>query len=529
MLVDLRVRNLGVIADLELELGPGMTAVTGETGAGKTLVVDAIELLVGGRAEAAMVRGGEDEAVVEGRFAVRGDEIVLRRVVSAQGRSRAYIDGAMATVAELASRGEALLDLHGQHAHQSLLGAAAQRDALDTFGGVDHTPLRAARATRARIMRRLDELGGDPRARARELDLLAFQVEEITQAQLTSSDEEETLATVEDRLANAAMLRDAAVVAYGRIQDDDGASDRIRSAAAELGQAPAFAAAQERLRGVVAELDDVAVELRRAAETIEEDPAALAEVRTRRQQLIELRRKYGDTLDDVVAFGEQAAHRLTELRGRDAESEALGAQLSKLQDAERAAAVAVANARAAAAGPAGAAVEAHLRQLALPRAALSITVAGDPPCDDVAFVFAANAGEAALPLRKVASGGELARVMLALRLVLTAGPPTMVFDEVDAGIGGEAAVAVGQALALLGQDRQVLVVTHLPQVAAFADAQVQVVKHDVGDRVVANANRLGADDRVVELSRMLAGDPDSTVARKHAKELLAAAKKRRAG
>jgi DNA repair protein RecN (Recombination protein N) len=529
MLVELRVRNLGVIADLELQLGAGMTAVTGETGAGKTLVVDAIELLVGGRADASIVRHGEAEAIIEGRFVDGEDEVVLRRIVSAQGRSRAYVDGAMATVAELAARGESLVDLHGQHAHQSLLGAAAQRDALDQFGRVDLADLHAARASKAGIVSRLEALGGDPRERAREADLLAFQVEEIANAKLTSGDEEAELAQLEEQLANVATLREAAGVAYGHMQDDEGGADRLRSALAALQHHDSFAAVAGRLQTVLAELDDAAAELRSASESFEDDPEELARVRARRQQLIELRRKYGDSIDEVIRFGDAAATRLAELRGRDDEISELVSQRDAAIEAERAAAVKVAKARQKAAPAAGAAVEGHLHDLALPRATLAITAEGEPPADDVTFVFCANPGEAPLPLRKVASGGELARVMLALRLVLTSGPPTMVFDEVDAGIGGEAAVAVGQALAALGQERQVLVVTHLPQVAAFADAQVQVVKRDDGDRVVALAAKLDDDDRVVELSRMLAGDPESAAARKHAKELLAAAKKRRAG
>jgi DNA repair protein RecN (Recombination protein N) len=529
VLLELRVRHLGVIADLELTLGPGMTAVTGETGAGKTLVVDAIELLVGGRAEASMVRTGEDEAIVEGRFAVGDGETVVRRVVSAQGRSRAYVDGAMATVGELASVGAALVDLHGQHAHQSLLSTTAQRDALDAFGGVDLLPLREARAAVAQIRARLDELGGDPRERAREVDLLAFQVDEIRRAALTDVDEEATLAVAEDRLANATALREAAAAAYAELRGDDGASDRVRAAVTALAHHATFDAARERLGSALAELDDAADELRSTGEAVEDDPESLAQVRARRQLLIELRRKYGDTIADVIKFGDDAEARLAELQGRDAEVARLVDEIDAAVAKERTAAAAVAKARHNAAAPAAKQIEQHLHQLALPRAALSISVAGDPPGDDVAFIFAANPGEQALPLRKVASGGELARVMLALRLVLTSGPPTMVFDEVDAGIGGEAAVAVGHALAALGAQRQVLVVTHLPQVAAFADAQVQVVKQDAGDRVVAEATRLDENDRVVELSRMLAGDSDSAAARKHAKELLASARKRRAG
>jgi DNA repair protein RecN (Recombination protein N) len=410
-----------------------------------------------------------------------------------------------------------------------LLGAAAQRDALDGFGGVDLSALHAARAAKAAIVARLDALGGDPRERAREVDLLAFQVEEIANAKLTSGAEEAELEQLEERLANVASLREAAAVAYGHIQDDEGGADRLRAALAVLQHGEAFAPVAARLQGVLAEVDDIAAELRDATESFEEDPEELARVRARRQQLIELRRKYGETIGDVMRFGDEAATRLAELRGRDDEVAALTHDLDAAAAAEAAAAAKVAKARQKAAPAAGAAVEQHLHDLALPRATLSITVAGDAPADDVTFVFCANPGETPLPLRKVASGGELARVMLALRLVLTSGPPTMVFDEVDAGIGGEAAVAVGQALAALGRDRQVLVVTHLPQVAAFADAQVQVVKQDAGERVVALAARLDDDDRVVELSRMLAGDSDSAAARKHAKELLAAAKKRRAG
>jgi len=529
MLVELHVRDLGVIADLHLEFGGGMTAVTGETGAGKTLVVDAIELLVGGRADPALVRAGADEAVVEGRFVVDDDETILRRVISVQGRSRAYIDGGMATVGELAERGTSLVDLHGQHAHQSLLGGAAQRAALDAFGDVDLAPLRAARAEVARIRARLDELGGDPHERARELDLLAFQIGEIAAARLEQPDEDSTLEQLEEQLANAVAYREAAALAYATLNDDDGATDRVRVSLNAISGRPAFDAIAERARSALAELDDVARELRTTAEAIDEDPDELDRVRARRQLFVELRRKYGESIAEVVAYAAQAEVRLAELRGHDEEVAALNASLDDAVIAERAAAVVVSDLRRKAAPVAAGAVEEYVRELALPRATLAIDVDGDPPADDVTFMFCANPGETPLPLRKVASGGELARVMLALRLVLTTGPPTMVFDEVDAGVGGEAANAVGRALAKLGDDGQVLVVTHLPQVAACADAQIQVVKQDAGERVLATATLLTATDRIVELSRMLAGDSDSAAARKHAKELLAAGKRRRTG
>jgi DNA repair protein RecN (Recombination protein N) len=528
MLVELRVRDLGVIADLELVLGPGMTAVTGETGAGKTLVVDAIELLVGGRADAAVVRAGAEEAVVEGRFVVDGDETVVRRVIPRSGRSRAYIDGAMATAAELAERGMTLVDLHGQHAHQSLLSGAAQRAALDAFGGVDLSALREAKRQRRDLQASLESLGGDPRERAREIDLLAFQVQEIAQARLDDPEEEAALEAQEDSLANAVAHREAAASAYASLADDGGVGDGLRTALAAIANREPFADMAEQLRAALAEIDDAGTALRDAAESIAEDPEALETVRARRQHLVELRRKYGDTIGEVIAYGTKAAERLAELRSHDTEVDRVTAALRKADKAVDDAAATVRQARLDAAGPAAAAVVEQLRRLALPRATLSIQVGDDGAGDDVSFLFAANPGEAEQPLRKVASGGELARVMLALRLVLTAGPPTMVFDEVDAGIGGEAAVAVGEALARLGDDRQVLVVTHLPQVAASADAQVQVVKRDAQDRVVAEAVKLDDAERVVELSRMLAGDADSAAARKHAKELLGAGRKRKA-
>ncbi len=529
MLAELRVRDLGVIAELELVLGPGMTAVTGETGAGKTLVVDAIELLVGGRADPGMVRAGADEAVVEGRFVVGDDEVVVRRVIPRAGRSRAYIDGAMATAAELTERGIALVDLHGQHAHQSLLSGAAQRAALDAFGAIDLSALHGAANTRRELQVALDALGGDPRERAREIDLLAFQVNEIDTARLDDPDEDAALEAQEDTLANAVAHREAAAAAYAALTDDGGAGDGLRGAIAALSHREPFAKVVEQLRAALAEVDDAAGVIRDQGESIAEDPEALDTVRTRRQLLVELRRKYGETIGEVIAYGQKTAERLEELRSHDSEVDRLSAALEAADRDFEAAAAKVRNARAAAATPAASSVAEQLHSLALPRAKMSIEVGLDGAGDDVQFLFAANPGEPEQPLRKVASGGELARVMLALRLVLTSGPPTMVFDEVDAGIGGEAAVAVGQALARLGDDRQVLVVTHLPQVAAFADAQVQVVKRDADDRVVAQAVRLTDSDRVVELSRMLAGDADSAAARKHAKELLDAGKKRRAG
>ncbi|MGE3620482.1 MAG: DNA repair protein RecN [Acidimicrobiia bacterium] len=528
MLVELAVRDLGVIEELRLLLGPGLTAVTGETGAGKTLVVGAIELLVGGRADPQVVRPGADEAWVEGRFVLDGDEgdeeVVVARAVPRSGRSRAYVDGRLATVASLAEVGRRLVDLHGQHAHQSLLSTAVQRGALDRFAGIDPEPLRRARAEVRAIDEALAALGGDERARAREIDLLRYQVEELDEAGLDDPDEDERLDAREDELAQAGAHRQAAAEVLALLADDDGAIDRTGAAVAALaGRAP-FAAAEARLRAVQAELADLVGEVRGRAEAIEDDPEALADVRARRQRLHELRRKYGDTLAEVIEFAATARSRLAELEDHDRRAAELDARRAAALAELATAAAAVAAARRRAAPGLGAAVEAHLVELAMPGARLGVAVEGPDPADDVSLTLAANPGSPPAPLAKVASGGELARAMLALRLVLTAGPGTLVFDEVDAGVGGTAALAVGRALARLGAERQVLVVTHLPQVAAFADAHVQVTKRHGSDDTVSVVERLDDGRRVVELARMLSGQPDSPAARGHAEELLAAAR-----
>jgi DNA repair protein RecN (Recombination protein N) len=320
--------------------------------------------------------------------------------------------------------------------------------------------------------------------------------------------------------------QEAADHATAALSTDGGVGESLAVAIAALdGRAP-FVEVAARLRSVAAELSDVATEVRLIGESIEDDQERLADVHERRRRLHELRRKYGETLSDVMSYHREVAERLAELESRDATAAAL--------DAERVVALAVIRqeettigaARRAAAPLLAAATEANLRELAMPKARLDVEV-GDDPGDDVAFRIAANPGSPPLPLAKVASGGELARAMLALRLVLTEAPDTLVFDEVDAGIGGAAAIAVGRALAALGGRHQVLVVTHLPQVAAAADAQVQVIKTAKRTRTATTASLLDERERVVEIARMLSGTPESDAARQHAEELLASAAKER--
>ncbi len=523
MLVDLSVRDLGVIESAQIELGPGMTALTGETGAGKTLVVGAMALLLGGRGDPAMVRPGAPEAVVEGRFGAPdgSDELVLCRAVAAGGRSRAWVDGRMAPAAALAERAPALVELHGQHAHRALVDPAAQRRALDAFGGVDVAPLDRGRAAVREAEALVARLGGDAAARARHADLLRYQVEEIDAASIGGEDEERRLAEEEDRLAALSAHREAAGHAQALLTAlDGGAADVLGRARALLDGPRALAALGERLAAAQVEVEDVAAELRSAVETWEDDPDRLAQVRARRQLLRELARKYGGDLAAVLAHRDATAAELAGLLDAEVQAGEAARRLDGLRMALAAAQAAVGEARRRAAPSLAAAVEERLRALGMPRARLAVRVGEDDPGDDVSLLFSANPGEPLLPLAKVASGGELARAMLALRLVLSEAPPTMVFDEVDAGIGGTAALAVGRALRELARHHQVVVVTHLAQVAAFADRHLAVTKEVVGERTVARVRPVEGEDRVVELARMLSGRPESATARRHAAELL---------
>jgi DNA repair protein RecN (Recombination protein N) len=527
MLRELHVRSLGIVDDLTVVLGPGLSAITGETGAGKTLLIEAVDLLLGGRADPSLVREGDTEARVEGRFELPdGTEVVLARVVPMDGRSRASIDGRLATSRELAEVGARLVDLHGQHAHQTLLAPGPQREALDQYAGdaarSARAELLAAADERRRVTRELESMGGDERARAREVDLLRFQVEEIGAAGLGDPDEDAVLGAEEQLLGDAAAHRDAATSAFSALEGP--ASDAVGAAVSELSGRPSFDAIVERLRAAQAELADLEHELRVVVERAADDPARVEQVRTRRQLLRELRRKYGETLTEVMVFARDAAQRLAVLEQVETRAGELEAELAGLDTRTQRAASALSAARRAAAGPLAAEVTKHLHELAMPAARATIAVEAGPlteeGADEVTFLLSPNPGEPPKPLARAASGGELSRVMLALRLVLSDAPPTLVFDEVDAGIGGEAGVAVGRLLGSLGVTHQVLCVTHLAQVAAFAGTQVAVEKVTRRGRTVVGATAVEGEARVAELSRMLAGVGESEHARSHASELL---------
>jgi DNA repair protein RecN (Recombination protein N) len=518
-LLELAAENLGVIERLALVFGPGMTAITGETGAGKTLLLTALQLLVGGRADPGVVGPHGDEAVVEGRFVHDGEEVVIQRVIPASGRSRAYLNGRLATVATLAELGAQLVEVNGQHSHTALVATSAQRAALDRYCGVDLAPLVEARMARRDLAQQLAALGGDERERLREQELYRFQVDEIDQVGIADAEEDDRLRTEEELLAGAGDHRHAANSAAELLGTDGPASDAVARVLAAIDPDGPLAELAARVHGLAAELADVAADARALADRIEDDPARLAAVQERRRALSDLRRKYGDSLEEVLAYRDETAERLERLERHDRLAAELEEKIVAAGAAIAVAEAAVGTARRSGAPSLAEEVTAHLRHLALPRAVVECQVGSDPG-DDVEFLVSMNAGSPPAPLSKVASGGELARTMLALRLVLSAEPATMVFDEVDAGVGGAAAQAVGAALGRLGAHRQVLVVTHLAQVAACADNHITVVKHDDDTMVSVTASALDRDLRVVELSRMLSGSPDSESARRHAAELL---------
>ena len=547
MLLELRVSDLGIIEELSVLLERGLTVVTGETGAGKTLVMTALALLGGTRADSSMVRAGASEARVEGRFfdPMLGDEIVLVRVVPLEGRSRAYVNGGLVTVGELSDRCASLVDLHGQHSHQSLLDPSTQTNLLDRFCGepaLDRlAKYREQRALLSESERKLAELGGDERARAREMDLLSFQIEELASASLNDPNEADLLEAEEELLADAEAHQIALRTAYEALQGLAG--DAIGTAASALaGRAP-FAAHQSRIRGLQAEVADAAHDLRNTLETVVVDPFRLAAVQERRRALRELGRKYGATCSDMITFLEEAQIRYDEIASHAERAATAEENIAAARAAQYVAGQALSEVRVEAAGRLAKAVEAHLVRLAMPSARFVVQVERGEETEDgadrVVFVLSANKGEPLRPLARAASGGELSRSMLAVRVALHSAAsnagvqvgvvPLLVFDEVDAGIGGEAGLAVGRELADLGSGGQVLCVTHLAQVAAFADHQIVVTKHSVAKRTVATAEVVSGEARINELSRMLAGVGSSEHARRHAEELISSASSTRAG
>ncbi|MFI5620043.1 DNA repair protein RecN [Streptomyces sp. NPDC051567] len=574
----MRIRSLGVIDDAVVELSPGFTAVTGETGAGKTMVVTSLGLLLGGRADPALVRIGAKAAVVEGRILVRpGSPAALRaeeagaeledgallisRTVSAEGRSRAHLGGRSVPVGLLAELADDLVAVHGQTDQQGLLRPARQRQALDRYAGdAVAAPLEKYTASYRRlraVAAELDTLTTRARERSQEADLLRFGLDEIA-AVAPAPGEDTELAAEAERLGHAESLASAAQTAHaglaGNPEDPEAVDAGTLVAGAHRAlesvrsHDPALGTLAERIGELGILLADVAGELAGYADDLDADPRRLAAVEERRAALTQLTRKYGfaeGTVNSVLEWAEQGSVRLLELDGDDGRIAELTAERDGLRDGLSLLAQALTDAREEAATRFASAVTQELASLAMPHARVTIDVRqteepsgdsvevggrpvayGPSGADEVELLLAPHPGAPPRPIAKGASGGELSRVMLAVEVVFAGSDPvpTYLFDEVDAGVGGKAAVEVGRRLAKLARSAQVVVVTHLPQVAAFADRQLLVEKTHDGSVTRSGVTVLEGEARVRELSRMLAGHEDSASARAHAEELLAAAR-----
>jgi DNA repair protein RecN (Recombination protein N) len=547
-LLELTVTDLALIDRLRLAFDAGFNVITGETGAGKSLLIDALGLALGARADSTLVRHGAEAARVEALFDRVPEPLIAVRDVSASGRSTARLDDAAVTAARLAEEVGALVEVHGQHDQGRLLDERWQRDLLDEFGG--HGELRATMAAAVQRWREnraaLDAAALDPREVARRLDLLEHEAAEITAANLRPGEADEIRGRLTAAQHGEAIARGAATLREALTQEGAGARD---TAAVALHEArglarldPRFEPLADRLAGLEAELVDVADEARRLAETVDHDPRAVAELDARLGVIHGLIRRYGDDEAAVLEHGERATAEADRLRGLDEER-----SRRQREDAERLAEVATAGAALSAARQAtgrtlGTAVGAVLEELGFPAGVFEVAVGRRPAgpgeaavevdgdavafdaagIDQVVYRLAPNQGEPARPLARIASGGELSRVALAIKRVLAEADatPTLVFDEVDTGIGGRSADPIGRSLWGLARRHQVLCVTHLPQIAAHADAHYRIAKRERDGRTVTEVERLDREGRMVELAAMLGGGPGDAAALASARELL---------
>jgi DNA repair protein RecN (Recombination protein N) len=557
MLLELRIENLLLIERAEVRPGESLNAITGETGAGKTVLAHALDLLLGGKPRSGIVRPGAGEAYVEGVFELPeglldGDEladlrervgdgdgeIVLARRVSAEGRTRAFVQGRSATAADLRELGGRLVAFFGQHEHRKLTVASAQLDLLDGFCGDAHMALRAQVAEahgRVRGLRaELEELRGRAGTRDRDLDLLRFELAEIDEVGPTV-EEEAALTAERGRLREVDGLRAAAAGGAEALApaEGDGGAVQTMAAAERLADAvdgadPALDALAGRLRGLRLEAEDLGGELRRYLEGIDADPQRLEQVETRLSEYDRLTRKHGGTVESVLAHAERCREERDRLENAEVAVEQAEADLATAEQARAKLAAKLTKGRREAAPRLAEGVVSELAALAMDGATFEVLL---EPREEIAatgaerveLMLAPNPGVPAAPVRESASGGELSRVMLALMAVAGAGgSPTLVFDEVDSGVGGQTARAVGERLRALGTGRQVLCITHLPQIAAMADRHFRIEKSPGAEVALTRVERLEDGAVVEELCRMLGADASDAGARRHAKELLAA-------
>ncbi len=556
MLTTLRIKNLALVADLTLELQPGYQAITGETGAGKSVIIGALNLVLGERADRTLIRSGSDACSVEAVFDAsrlraplkaffeenglepcEDNQLVLKRTFTAAGTNRQFVNGSPTTLGVLASLGEWLVDIHGPHDHQSLLHASRQLSILDAFGN-----LQGRREAFAELVRRRSalesekaELVVDERTYAQQLDLLRHQVNEISAAKLQPGEEAQVQQEYQ-RASNAARLLELSQGALGLLGEDEGSlltqAGLLGRALQELQRIDAGAAGLTEQHGqIVSSLRELQGELSHYAEKVDIDPARLQELEERLNLIHTLKRKYGSSLEEVIEFGGQAKQKLEQLEGRDEELARINKELGRLDGEIWRAGQDLSAQRRKMIPQLSKAVVKQLRDLGFAQSHFDVAITTRESAegatqfsatglDEIEFQFAPNIGEPARPLRAIASSGEMARVMLALKTVLAQVDevPVLVFDEVDANVGGETANAVGEKMEQIARQRQVLCITHLAPVAAHASSHYVVTKQVKDGRTISEITLLNKKERVTELARMLGGQSDA--ARKHAEALL---------
>ncbi len=576
MLQEIRVKNFALIEELRLDFDPGFNVLTGETGAGKSIIIDALGLALGGRFSSEMIRAGADSALVEAAFQLERrpaferllDEmgipveadgtLIIQREVAGSGKNRCRVNGQLVTVLSLTKIGEHLIDIHGQHEHQSLLFAEKQLELLDRYCGADCLALRAEYESAYRIWQSLAEeyhsLQQNEAELARKVDLLQFQVQEIGDAKLVLGEDEDLLREREI-LGAAERLYQAASESYQVLYDDANgraAIELLSAAERSLEQAagidPRLEPILQSLREAAYGVEEASRELRDYQQQVQFDPERLAEVEARLDELTRLKRKYGSTLAEILQFADACARELAAITNREERSRTIEGDLAQARVQLGELAERLSEQRRAGAARLDQAIMAQLRDLNMDKTQFKVnlsqqeTPTGIPVAgknveaaatgaDRIEFLVAPNPGEGLKPMAKIASGGELSRMMLALKAILAELDeiPTMVFDEIDVGIGGRTAQAVAEKILFIGSARQVISVTHLPQIASMAKQHFYIEKQVHGERTVVSVRPLNTNERVEELARMLGGAQVTDTTRRHAREMLLLAERLRLG
>ncbi len=550
MLKELKIRNFAIIDDLSLRFDEGMNVLTGETGAGKSIIVDALGIALGGRAQADLVRSGEKEAVVQAVFEAPSDMdlpdigidlsegIIIRRVISSGGKSRSFLNDSNVTLQSISDLGANLVDMMSQHEHQGLLKPERQRALLDAYGrtGQEREGVRRCFAEVRRTRLEYDALLKKSSERVLRMDLLRFQVQEIAAAGLSPA-EKRDLEEERRLLTHMARLNELSEGAYGLLYADEGSiTEQLAKALAMVREMRSIDEGMTEALGILESagplIDEAALSLRDAKGRYDLDPRRLDAVEERLEQIRKLERKYGEGIEAILAFREEASRELSLLESSDERLAVLADELHAQEGNLRAAAESLSAQRSSAAAKLEKMVAATLRELAIPHAGFRVAVTTDAAddgtslisedgMDRIEFLFSANAGEPLKPLARIASGGELSRVMLSLKSILSEvdRTPVLIFDEIDAGIGGKTAESVGRKLSLLAKGRQLLCITHLAQIARYADRHLRIEKRQERRRVTVEVKELTGRERQDEIARMLSGEV-TDISRRHAEELL---------